>query len=249
LTTSLAAKIKSQKIKTSGYGLYSLNNEYVFRGEVVNNYILIGKDLWRILKITENNEIVILKSYDMGYAVPWDDRYNATTKYNSGVNEFKISRLYEFLDGLLEVPDDEYGLNIPREDFSKFTTFNACIGKRSLEEKSKDNSVECAEILNNQRVTLLTVSDYMIASVDQNCNITTSESCQNYNYLSDYNRNQWLLTASTTNNSTAFGISREGIIKEETTYAYLVMRPVMRLDSGVMYKSGKGTEEKPYIIR
>ena len=52
--------IANEKIVTSGYGLYAVNGNYVYRGELVNNYVKFGKTLWRIVKITSNNNIVLI---------------------------------------------------------------------------------------------------------------------------------------------------------------------------------------------
>jgi hypothetical protein len=38
-------------------------------------------------------------------------------------------------------------------------------------------------------------------------------------------------------------------IKETETYNYAAIRPVVYLSSNVLYKSGSGTKEDPYMVK
>ncbi len=54
-------------IVTAGYGLYASNGSYVYKGEDVNNYIQLDNNLWRIVKITPTNNIVLIANEAVGY--------------------------------------------------------------------------------------------------------------------------------------------------------------------------------------
>ena len=97
-TIELAKKIINEEgnVVTSGYGLYSMNGSYIYRGENVNNYVQLGKQVWRIVKITSDENVVLIHDKGVLYnPQPWDDRYNETSSYASGFNNYGSSRIKE----------------------------------------------------------------------------------------------------------------------------------------------------------
>lgn len=241
--------INDSNIVTSGYGLYSRNGSYVYRGEEVNNYVKLDKSLWRIVKITSNNNIVLIN--DTGYASGqnWDDRYNEVTKYSSGINSYSASRIKEYLDRVYTNPSEKNDeIILSKNDKEKLIQYNLCIGKKSPSSTSFDNVEECSEHLNNKKLGLLTVSDYVYASIDPNCKTITSKSCQNYNYLNN-GKNWWLVTADASNTYCVFEVSDNGSVESNLASNYGIVRPIIYLNSSVLYKSGNGTLEKPYKVR
>ena len=250
-TTSIAEKVKAQNsVVTEGYGLYDAGNgTYVFRGEVVNNYVKLDNSLWRIVKITSNGNLVLVNQTGSGLSQPWDDRYNEARRYESGINNFGTSRMKEYLQKIYTNPNEE-----DREDFlsksdkSKIVAHSACIGKRTISSVSSDNSIECSQLYENQKYSLLTLSDFMMASIDPNCKTAETKSCKNYNYLV-VQSNWWLITGNSDNDSTVFMVDRNGLVSINNASSYGTVRPVIYLNSNVKYKSGNGSEEKPYIVR
>ena len=249
-TIELYKKIVSDdNIVTTGYGLYSSNGGYVFRGENVNNYVKLGKSLWRIVKVTANDNIVLVSAEGAGYSQPWDDRYNNDSGYESGINQYSASRIKEFLERIYTNPDKDEGEDVlSKADKTKIIPYNVCTGKRKSNSEKKDNSEECAELLKDQKLGVLTLSDYMNASIDPNCKSADTVSCKNYNYLviSD---DWWLATANKDDSYNVYVVNRSGIIKKVDASNYAAVRPVIYLNSKVLYKSGKGTKEKPYKVR
>ena len=80
-------------IVTSGYGLYNLYGNYVFRGEDVNNFVKLGDNLWRIFKVTSDGNIGLVYHDRISYSsLSWDDRYNKAKDYNIGINNYVTSR-------------------------------------------------------------------------------------------------------------------------------------------------------------
>lgn len=249
-TISLASKILSDNdTVTSGYGLYSNNGSYVFRGENINNYVMLGKSLWRIVKITSNDNVVLINENGAGFSHSWDDRYNEEKAYEAGINSYKASRVKEYLEKIYSNPNkDEDEEILSKKDKTRLVEYNLCIGKSTMNNEDKSNSSECQDVFKDQKLGLLTLSDYLYASVDPNCKSASTRSCKNYNYLV-INDSWWLVTASTKDSSSVFEVGRDGEVKETDAFDYALVRPVIYLNSDIMYKSGKGTLEKPYKVR
>ncbi len=250
-TEELYKKItKEDNVVTSGYGLYSSNGAYAFRGEDVNNYVKLGKGLWRIVKVTANNNIVLISEKGALYSQPWDNRYNESKFYDAGFNNYNSSRAKEFLEKLYINPSKDEGEDLlSKKDKANIVSYNLCIGKRKANSNLKDNTEECNEVIQNQKLGLLTLSDYLYASLDPNCKSASSKSCQNYNYLVLKENGWWLVTGDKSSSSNVYSVQSSGVIKSQEASNYNIMRPVIYLNSKVLYKSGNGTIEKPYKIK
>ena len=233
---------------SSGYGLYANNNSYIFRGEIVNNYVQFENSMWRIVKITPNHNVVLI-SDGIRVAQPWDDRYNETASYESGHNNYGSSRIKEYLDKVYKTPSEEDGeVILSDKEKTKLVSFNQCIGKRDALNETNNNSIECGSVLQNQRLGLLTLSDYIYASVDPECRSASTKSCKNYNYLA-ISTEWWLATADSSSNSNVYMVNRGGIIYSQIAANYATVRPVIYLSDSTYYKSGSGTKEDPYVIK
>jgi len=241
--------IADENVVNSGYGLYSVGNAYVFRGEIVDNYVKLDNSLWRIVKVTADNNMVLISNEGILYEKTWDNRYNQDRLYDAGINQYSASRIKEFLDKAYVSPSAENGEDILSDnDKTKLVSYNLCVGKRSVASETKDNSEECASLLNDQKYGLLTLSDYLMASIDPNCKSAATKTCKNYNYL--VNKFEWwLVTANKDDTSQVFKVGRNGIATLENASAACKVRPVIHLNSSVLYKSGSGTEEDPYTVR
>lgn len=249
-TIELANKIlENEEVVTEGYGLYSTKYGHVFRGENLNNYVQLDKSLWRIVKITSNNNVVLISDAGALYSKPWDNRYNTEDKYESGINTFSNSRIRDTLNKIYDNPVEKDGdLLLSKKDKKRLVTFNLCVGKRLSDSESKDNSVECSEVINDQKIGLLTLSDYMYASLDSNCKNASTKSCKNYNYLFIKN-DWWLITADKSNTSGVYQVTSNGAISSVNAANYGFVRPVIYLNANILYKSGNGSFEKPYKVR
>lgn len=247
-TKELYKAVLEQGYVTSSNGLYEMNGESVYRGDDVNNYVQLDNATYRIVKVTSDNKILlILDTMDSTLSTYFDDRYNSDVNFNSGFNDYRISRIYEYLDDLYNNRLDISILS--SNDKEKLTSFSLCIGKRSETDTAKDNSLECSDVYENQMIGLLTVSDYMNASLDENCLATTDRSCQNYNYLKLSNTDWWLITGYSLNSYEAFYVRSSGYIKESNAASYKKVRPTIMLNSNVMIKSGSGSEANPFVLK
>lgn len=245
-STDLSSELIKSTV-SSGYGLYKINNEYVYRGEKVNNYVQLDNSLWRIVKITSENSIVLINEKGYSTNAPWDDRYNENAKFNAGINNYSTSRLREKIEEIYNDSSTDKAL-LSTNDKSKLVSFSVCIGKRTTNETKNDGSIECAKKISNQNMGVLTAADYINASIDSNCTSIDSKSCQNYNYLNN-NTKWWLITSKANTSYTAYIVDSNGTIKEQSTSNYAYIRPVVYLNSNVVASNGDGTKENPYILK
>lgn len=247
-TKELYKAVLEQGVVTTGNGLYDLNGEKVYRGDNVNNYVQLDNALFRIVKVTADNKILlILNEVETSMSTYFDDRYNQDKLFNSGYNDYRISRISQYLDDLYNNKLD-FSL-LSKNDKEKLTSFNLCIGKRSVSDTTNNNSLECSDVLENQMIGLLTASDFMNASLDVNCKATIDKSCQNYNYLKLSNIDWWLITTNSLNNYEVFFVRNSGFIDESNASGYKKIRPTIMLNNNVMIKSGTGTEANPFVLK
>ena len=234
---------------TSGYGLYSSKNGYVFKGELVNNYVQLDNSMWRIVKINSNNEVVMILNNTVWSTHPWDNRYNEEKSFSSGHNEYSTSRIKEYLEKIYTNPDKKNKEEIlSAHDKARLASMDLCIGKRGKESTYKDNTEECKKKYQNQKLGLLTVSDFLNASVDPSCKSILTKSCKNYNYLV-LNSSWWLLTAFSENSYNVYVVNDSGVVTISNASSFSRVRPVIALGNFVKYKEGKGTLEEPYLIK
>lgn len=249
-TVELYKKVLSDNsIVTSGYGLYSKDNVKIFRGEDVNNYVKLENGLWRIVKINADNTVALIHNEGLHYSQAWDDRYNEAKLYNIGNNQYSTSRIREFLNRIYSNPNEEDQENILSDhDKARVTSYTLCVGKRTETSTKNNNSEECSVTSKNTKLGLLTLSDYLNASLDPNCKSATNKSCLNYNYLVIDN-SWWLATANKENTYSAFMVNDSGAVEIANASQYAKVRPVIYLSERALFDKGSGTLEDPYTIR
>lgn len=233
----------SKNIVTSGAGLYQWNGEYVYRGEDVNNYVKFSDHLYRVVRVTANNEVELILT-DSKIKMLWDDRYNVERRYNVGINDYSVSRMRTSLTDLYE--GDTLFTKSAKE---KLVSFPVCYGKRGEEDASKDGSTECSKTLENQKIGLLPIYQYLLVSLDASCQTASDPQCQNYNYLAENGMNWWTLTGVEHNTYHVYSVNSSGDINMSQGSTTMFIRPVIRLSSLTMLNSGNGTFENPYIIK
>lgn len=256
-TTYLANEIKD-KVVTSSDGVYKLNEysinnngqknittNYVYRGEHVNNNLLINKQKWRIVKIDGNDNIVIIydgKDPNQELYGVWDDRYNSDKDAAYGINDYTVSRAKENLERIYN--SDFFS----KDTKSKFLSHSVCIGKRSEKDSTNNGSIECSKVLDGQYLSLLPVYDYINASIDSKCKRITDQECFNYNYLSVYNSSWWFVTAAKEKSYLVYKSSSDSV-STSSAYNSGRFRMVAYLDSKTIVSGGTGSETNPYILR
>lgn len=242
-TRTLVSYIVANEQKViDGTGLYDLNGELVYRGENPNNYVKFSGKKWRIVKIENNQAVLILN--EKNNRVVWDDRFNADRNRSEGINDYNVSRVRENLNDLYQ-GDTLF----TKDNKNLLTIHNLYIGKRYESDIYNDGSIEKSTLLENQYIGLLPLYDYINASIDENCSSVTTNSCINYNYLNHFEYNWWSLTADAANTYKVYRISSDGTIETLRASSNGYVRPVIYLAKDALYVSGTGTETDPYTIK
>lgn len=235
--------LEDNQVATEGIGLYKINAEYVFKGEVKNNFILLNEKPWRILRIDEDNNLVLLSQFNT-LTSSWDNRYNEETNGNYGINNYNISRIKERLE--TEYNGTEL---LTDSEKSKVVSTKWCIGKRLSTDTGNMEAVECRVMSEEESpIGLLTLYEYMQVSLDEGCKTIEDRNCTNYNFIHDFENTFWSITPSPTNTSYAYYITTSGVY-ESRTNVNRQLRYVIKLGTKAIYSSGSGTEEDPYKIR
>lgn len=232
--------LENEKIVTEKEGLYQYGEEFIYRGENINNYIEFSGKVWRILRINADGTLRIILDSTKTKAV-WDDRYNASTNEYNGINDFEKSRIKDSLNELLK--DEEF---ITTENKKWLVAKNVCIDKKDSINFSKIYSIDCNKYSEDKyELSLLQIDEYFVASIDSNCNNIKSNSCTNYNYLA--NSRYWTITPSEKDSSRVY-VTGTSTSTAETDREYR-LRVVTNLSKHALYSTGDGTKENPYKIK
>ncbi|MBF0990325.1 MAG: hypothetical protein HXK70_06230 [Clostridiales bacterium] len=228
----------SSVAKSSSSFKTTLMGGYIFRGEDPNNYVKIHSTLYRIIKIDADGDVIITPN-SYGILSSYDDRYNSFTGNTSGKNEYNRSLLKKNLEDNLERNKSNSPLL-----YINLVEKNFCVGQRTSRDVGKDGSKECKTIDKN-KVSALAAYEYMAASLDKKCLMTSSVECQNYNFLSKHTT--WLSTPSVKSSNLAFYISKT--IKEEECSRMMNVLPVYALSKDTVISGGSGTKLDPYVVK
>ena len=236
--------ISESNIVTEGNGLYKMDGEYVYRGEKLDNYVSFAGKIWRVLRVTKNNEIRLIQE-DIFDKVDWDNRYNSDKKTTSGINDFEINGINSRIkDDLLEIYNGE---TFSSEDKAKLVPKQLCIGKRTYNDNTKNGNTEC-QVLTEEyfSIGLLQVNEYLIPSLDTGCTGLSQRQCTNYNFLSTYEDSFWTITASAQNTYDVYHIDYTPQLI--TARKKSGIKLVVNVSGEVNYAKGNGTIDSPYVI-
>ena len=230
-------------IVSEGSGLYKVGDEYIFKGNKVNNYLSFYGTIYRIIKIDTNGYMKLIKVKNQEVSNNWDNKYNINKGRYTGVNNYRDSLI---IDRLLS--DYRNDKNLTNDARSKIVLHSVCIGKRSIDNKDINITTECNDKLENQILSLPSVTDYTLASYDTNCKSIGDPSCTNYNYFTDFINYTWTVDTISDDDSLVYYIDSVGSELEEAN-KYKKYNWIMYIDSEELYISGHGTEKSPYIIK
>ncbi len=223
-------------------GLYLLNDFYTYRGEYVTNYLSFAGFLWRIIKFNEDSFLIVLADTvnKRSTTYVYDDRYNETINSNRGRNSFESSRIKESLTQIYE------------RDFASYHPYiiptEACAGNRNKNENDTSGSIECFEMVQTP-MSLMSVYDFMNASLDSKCETSISKNCSNYNYLSVTTSRYWFINGTDEDTYHVYYSDPTGKLSLDYASAKKDIRPVLSLPTDLLFSSGDGTLENPYTIK
>ena len=228
-------------LTTEGEGLYLVNGEYIFKGLNVNNYVTLGEVEYRAIGITKDNGIKLLKVESENTQARWDWKYNIKEDRASGINLYKDSNMLERLNNLYTTSSKI------RKIKSHLIPITECVYAKNSKDRFLDKSV-CKEEIENQYISLLSIDDYMNASLDSNCVDLYSKSCRNYNYLGRMSIYTWTKDVVAENDYQVYYIS-SGLPSVQDANYYNNYNIVLYLDGDEVVQSGNGSKQSPYVIK
>lgn len=236
----------SKNIVISGEGLYAKENGYIFKGENVNNLVQIDESLWAIMDVDSEGYIRMINiSNKKGKKSIWDNRYNINEDSYDGINNFNVSRIKEKLIELAGPGEEDYLLDVSKM-YAAVRSW--CVGKRSETNVEINSNEECEELSEEMMYGLPLITDSIAASLDSDCHTIEDESCDNYNYFSEYAISSWTLTGVRENTNSAYYIISSGAVPTKTSINKNIV-PTIYLSKNVIYASGDGSEANPYILK
>lgn len=245
--------IKNSKLTDNKEGIYPVGDYYIYKGENPNNYIKFADELWRIVKVENDGTIKIMQVNSNFDRTVFDDRYNSSCperKYNcAGFNNFETSRLKDYMLEIFEIGYENYKYEFELSNFEKkiINHQQLCIGGVSEDLKLTAGYPECSlKTEKKYPFDFIKLNEYIMPSLDSGCKGINDPECTNYNYMID-NASYWTITPTDQNTYQVFYIN----LLPDTSYVSSEKRFcfVMNLNKNTLYKSGKGTEESPYIIK
>lgn len=145
-------------------GLYELENEYVFRGTNVNNYVKYENKVWRIISIDKTDYSMKLISNNLGQDVLSSG--TAVVDFTKTDLQLTLSESVSEYSKII----DKWGNGIIEEVDNKSLNIRNIIEKDTIYLKA----------------AMLSVYDYTMASTDATCeNNFRSSNCKNNNYIAD----------------------------------------------------------------
>jgi len=221
-------------------GLYYIDGQLFFRGEKTNNYLHFGNVIWRIVRIDANGDIRLVKETPAEETWWWDAKFNYERGRAVGINDFRYSDL---LAGLVASYEDFQEVNRRR-----IIPHDVCIGRVDSIEAAVDLERDCSELLLDQYISVLSVSEIPMASLDPKCTTLRSGNCANFNYFFGGGlTTTWTSTALSTN---TFSVIRATAGDSFATNASSRNRFhwVLHISGLETFVSGTGTLNDPYII-
>lgn len=136
---------KDHPVVESGDGLYKINQEYIFKGKDISNYIEYSNRLWRIVKINEDNSVQLVTDSVQNVLI-WGDEVS-----------YQNSNLYRWLNKQENIEHTGIFFDSLNKPAVYLDTTPWCEGK------IENNKLNCEKKNKNDSVALLTTMDYMNA--------------------------------------------------------------------------------------
>lgn len=232
-----------ENIATSESGLYLVGEDYIFKGDSPKNYINFFETMYRIVSIDKDGILKLIRVEPELTRRVWDNKFNVEVNHNYGKNIYKDSEILKVL-----LNDYTNSKRVNKSSREHIVAYDVCVGKRGISDYSISRDIDCSEKLEKQVISLINVSDFALASLDQDCNSIESKSCNNYNYLSEIASSTWTLNVVSDNTYQAFLISA-GLAEIQNTSMYNEYNIVIYIDGNELYTEGTGSNIDPYILK
>lgn len=242
--------LEHEKVVTTETGLYKEGNAYRYKGEYPNNYLLLGEAEYRIISIDQNGVLKLIKSNPTKSRYVWDDRYNSNVGKSVGITNYDKSRMKDNLDFIYSNGDtDEGEVMFTDDERSYFIFYDFCNGSLHQDSTNIDIAAECSSTV-EQKIGLMNISDFYLASIDSGCVATNRYECTNYNWMYDLLITPYVSMNLTDRNTYEYlKIDEDGLIYRETANRGSRLYIVTHISGDNIFRSGNGTPSDPYVIR
>lgn len=206
--------------------------EYYFAGSNPNNYFKFHNEMWRIIGLDPIG-LKVIKETPVGQ-MAWDEK-NRTTLKDASILSYLNNNYYQtFSSEEKQWINTKVVWKLGNVDF-----YNTSKNLTQLQQEEK-SLVSDTEVL----VGLPDVSDYVKASLDQNCQMN-GENCGQQNYL-NYNDFSW--TFHTTLDKMKIAVfGKQSLAAIHPNDTSISIRPVLYL-KGYKTLSGTGSQTDPYRL-
>ena len=263
---------------TSGDGLYldSSTNEYYYRGLNPNNYIEFSGDTWRIMSISPEGNLKIVKDERIGSNRQFDTSGNSGRRKSGycslGNGKTMGCDAWATMDNFT---NGEYGGAVTADSALNTylnNTYKNTLSDLSYVETDKSWNVGVSGSANDSlnisqlqslesmytwtgAIALPTKSEYLRANSDNSCTTASylsnleydSELCKS-NYLNKDSYSWWLLSPGTEGvESVLYAMLNKVGNKSASVSSEVSVRPALYLKSDILL-NGSGTSSNPYTI-
>ena len=242
-----AAETLKETLVTSGDGLYADEYEsgkYTYKGANPNNYITFNNETWRIISISTDNTIKIMRNESIGNKVFNSENSNAweQSEIKKYLNEEYIANIttnkeavapYTWSIGSATLDNSDLSAQVKSENGTKSTSTNIGMITASEYLRANSNKSQCGNMsTNNTNLSTCITTNWMQSIVPTG------------NFL-------WTITPRSNNDASLFEISgtssSAGRVNIDYATSALSIVPVLYLTSDITL-SGSGTSSDPYQI-
>ncbi len=220
-----------------------LGNMYYFRGNVANNYVSFANNLWRIVKINEDNSVKLILNNTLESLAPM----NVTEL--AGNNDFLTSTAYQNLTSWYTTYLTEFDELVA----STYYCFDNSVSTNTGEISYLSNtrlftdylpSNVCGGLNVSSKVGLLTADEAVMAGA------SAGENTSYYLYVDGLQASWWTMTPNKRENNVMsyMALSTNGsLIRDVDETSSIFLRPVITLSRKTQV-TGSGTLDDPYQI-
>lgn len=217
-------------------GLYDIGDEYIFRGTSPANYAELGGEKYRIISLNKTDKTIKLIK----------EVYETSVYSSTNNNSFVDSTISKVI-----FPEFIANKKYSNKIVDSYKWPNGILDITQSIDYDTLLSVENTNYVQN-RLGLINVSDYVIASLDTNCyKDITSSTCKNSNYLYDLfkGKSLWTMNNSTSGNVITLedGVITNHVLNSSTDSSYRIYHIVV-LKKNVTISKGIGTSSSPYKV-
>ncbi len=221
-----------------------LGNIYYFRGNVQNNYVSFANQLWRIVKINEDNSVKLILNNTTESLIAMNDSEQA------GNNDFLTSTAYQNLNTWYSTYLAEYDENIA----STYYCFDNSVSTTETGEITYLSNIRlftdylptntCGGLNVSSKIALLSADEAVMAGA------SASDNNSYYLYVDGLQASWWTMTPNKKENNTMsyMTVGANGsLIGDVNETSQLFLRPVLTLNRKTEV-TGSGTAEDPYRL-